>query len=159
MNISKINLADLIENRIFISPDKLPKEQVLGLLVKLICQADARLNFREVLQRVLDREVELSTTLDCGLSIPHARLDDFDKVLAALAVLPQSLQDVNGHIIRCVFLFVTPVRSDFFPIHLQVLSVAVGELSPQLMERLCVCNHANEVQQVLRQADNVKEMI
>ena len=67
----KIHLVDLIQDRVFIATPDLPKEQVLGQLVKLICQADERLDFTEILKQVLAREMELSTTLYIIGSLYH----------------------------------------------------------------------------------------
>ena len=155
----KIYLADLVGDRILIAPADLPKEQVLGQLVKLICQTDERLNFQEILQQILVRETELSTTLDSGLSIPHARLEGPDKALAALAVLPQPLQEVNGSLIKAVFLFIAPVRSEFFQTHLRILSTAVEVLSPSFMDKLSACTTPQAVLQLLAQAGENGEMI
>ncbi len=155
----KICLPDLIGERIFIAPYSFPKEQVFGRLLKMICAADARLNFQEILQQILAREVALSTTLDTGLSIPHVRLEDFDRILAALAVLPSPIQEANGHFIKAVFLFILPIRSEFFPTHLNILSTAVEVLSPTIMDKLARCMTSEQVSRLLAQANENREML
>ena len=157
--IEKICLTDLIENRIFITDSNLPKEQIAGQLVKLICQADSRLVFKDVLQQILNREAELSTTLDSGLSIPHARLESFDRALAALAILHKPLQEINGQTVKAIFLFITPVRSDFFQTHLRILSTAVEILSPTIMDKLSVCTSPESVLEQLAGVDVSREMV
>ena len=155
----KIHLVDLIQDRVFIATPDLPKEQVLGQLVKLICRADERLDFTEILKQVLAREMELSTTLDSGLSIPHVRVESFDKILGAVGVLPKALQDVNGQAIKAVFLFITPVSSEFFQTHLQTLSSAVETFSPALMEMLSHCSSKEAVMRLLSHARPSSEMV
>jgi len=158
-HINKICIADLVEDRIFISPAGLAKEALLEQLAKLLCQADNRLHFPDIFQQILAREAELSTTLDSGLSIPHVRLDGFDKVLAALAVLPEPLPDTGVQPIKAVFLFITPIRYEFFQTHLRVLSAAVEVLSPQCMAQLAACTTIEQVSALLRKAGPGGEMI
>ena len=160
MTQEKIKIANLVEDRVFIATPDLPKEQVLGQLVKLICQAAAeQLNFEEILKQILAREMELSTTLDSGLSLPHVRVEGFDKALGAVGVLPKALQDMNEQPIKAVFLFITPVRSEFFQLHLQILASAVETFSPALMEMLSHCSSKEAVLQLLSHAGVGGEII
>lgn len=156
-SVEKVNIADLIAARVWLVPADLNKQQVLEQLARLLCQADASLHFEEIFPQILAREEELSTTLDSGLSIPHVRLENYDKTIAALAVLPRPLQDSNGMPIKAVFLFITPVRSEFFQKHLLVLSAAVERFSPEFMDRLAVCKTAQEALQLLRKP--ITEMV
>ena len=157
--IKEIHLTDLMSNRVFISPPDLPKEQIFGKLIKLICQAEPRLDFAEIVKKILAREAELSTTLDCGLSLPHVRLDGIDRAWAAVGVLPQALRDRNGYYMKAVFLFITPLRSEFFQTHLHILSSAVELFSPAFMEKLSHCRDAEMASQMLAHADSTREMI
>lgn len=157
--VEKICIADLVADRIFISPAGLAKEKLLEQLAKLVCQADSSLHLPDILQQILAREAELSTTLDSGLSIPHIRLESYDKILAALAVLPEPLADTGGQKIQAVFLFITPVRSEFFQTHLRILSAAVELFSPARMERLSKCTTPQQVTELLRATDPGGEMV
>lgn len=158
-SVEKINIADLIAQRVWLAPAETNKQQVLEQSARLLCEADPALHFEEIFPQILAREEELSTTLDSGLSIPHVRLENFDKTVAALAVLPRPLQDSNGLPIKAVFLFITPVRSEFFQTHLLVLSAAVERFSPSFMDKLAVCQTPEEIVQLLQQPPSAENDI
>ena len=65
-------------------------------MVHSICAELPDLNEEEVLSSVLKREQGISTTLDTGLSIPHARIEDLEAFQAAAAVLPNPIKDDYG---------------------------------------------------------------
>ena len=158
-SVEKINIADLIAERVWLVPADLNKQQVLEQLTRLLCQADSALRFDEIFPQILAREEELSTTLDSGLSIPHVRLENFDKTVAALGVLTRPLKDNNGLPIKAVFLFITPIRSEFFQTHLLVLSAAVEQFSPEFMDRLAVCQNTQEIIQLLQKSPSAENDI
>lgn len=148
--VEKINIADLIAERVWIAPAGLNKQQILEQLARLLCQADVSLHFEEIFPQILAREEELSTTLDSGLSIPHVRLENFEKTIAALAVVQEPLQDSNGLPIKAVFLFITPLEYEFFQKHLLVLSGAVELFSPPFMDKLAQCQSTEQILQLLQ---------
>lgn len=140
-------LTDLLENRIFIQTKVCTKVQLLADLVKAVCK-DAHLSEAEMTARLLQREKELSTTLETGLSIPHLRVDELDRVVAALAILPKGLAR-KGKMTKAVFLFFSPARPAFFQMHLKVLSTLAETFTPAFMDRLLTCTQTEEVQQLL----------
>ena len=75
------------------------KQELVQNLVTNICNGTA-LNKEEVYKAIIKREQGISTTLESGLSIPHARLEGLNSFKAVLAVIPQGVQDDYGKNIK-----------------------------------------------------------
>lgn len=142
MPAKKTNTLDLSAllspAQIYIVPPGQTKQAVIRRLVELICHAEPALGPEEVLREVLRREEGISTTLDTGLSIPHARLEEIADFKAALAVFPTPLPDpVNPHhTIKAMFLFLSPSKPEFFQRHLQILAALAQTFKPEFMDEL-----------------------
>lgn len=123
------------------------KTDVIKQLTKVVCRGGSNLDEAEVLAQVLKREEGISTTLDTGLSIPHARLEELDAFKAALAVLPQGIEDPSGpHLeIKAMFLFLSPARQAFFQQHLQILAALAEVFKPEFISALSTCQNAQQV--------------
>ena len=144
---SKFKISSLLSpERIFCVAGKPSKAQVIERLTQAVCRAEQNLDATEVLAQVLKREEGISTTLDTGLSIPHARLEELDGFKAALAVLPQGIEDPSGpHLeIKAMFLFLSPARQAFFQQHLQILAALAEVFKPDFIEELTHCQTAQQ---------------
>ncbi len=126
----------LNENRIFIIREDITKADLVSKLVRSICSDLPSLNEDEVLSSVLKREQGISTTLDTGLSIPHARVEDLDAFQAALAVLPTPIKDDYGLEVKAMFLFFSPAGQAYFPNHLKLLAALAEKFSSSFIKDL-----------------------
>lgn len=145
---SKFKISSLLpSDRIFLVEGKPAKAEVIGRLTQAVCRGADNLDASDVLAQVLKREEGISTTLDTGLSIPHARLEELDGFKAALAVLPQGIEDPSGpHLeIKAMFLFLSPAKQAFFQQHLQVLASLAEVFKPDFIAELTTCKDAKEV--------------
>lgn len=117
---------------------KQEKSAVIGKLVGCLAGSNPGFNAGTALNKVLERERGISTVLDTGLSIPHARLDDITGFSAALAIIPDGLQDPAqpGITVKAMFLFLSPDNPQFFKKHLQLLSALSALFQPALISRL-----------------------
>jgi len=113
----------LSEDLIVISPPKLGKEKLIELLVRKLCERRSLGKPGPFLDKVLEREQGVSTTLDTGLAVPHARVDGLPSVAAILGLIPQGLPDPKQPdlMIRVMFLFLSPNRQEVFTEHLHLL--------------------------------------
>ena len=112
------------------------KQEAVKSLVENVCTG-TNLNKEEVFKAIIKREQGISTTLDTGLSIPHARLEGLDSFKAAVAVIPNGLKDDFGLQIKVVFLFLSPSGEQFFPEHLKLLAKLAEKFTPAFIEDLC----------------------
>src|SRR5208283_5216764 len=85
-----------------------------------------------------ERDRGISTTLDTGLSLPHARIDGIDGIMAGLAILKTPVADPNQAdlSIRIIFIFFSPNKQEAFPLHLQLLRAVSSLFQPALIDRL-----------------------
>lgn len=144
----KFKISSILPSeRVFILEGQPAKADVIERLTRAVCADESKLDCKDVLSQVLKREEGISTTLDTGLSIPHARLEELDEFKAALAVLPQGIEDPSGpHLeIKAMFLFLSPARQAFFQQHLQILAALAEVFKPEFISALSACQNAKQV--------------
>ncbi|OUO56119.1 PTS sugar transporter subunit IIA [Candidatus Avelusimicrobium gallicola] len=145
---SKISLGSLITPaRVLLAEDYPSKKELISALVQVVCRDYKQLDPADVAAQVLKREEGISTTLDTGLSIPHARLEELTDFAAAVAVLRKPLRETSGNElpIRVMFLFLSPAKPAFFQKHLQILSALAEKFKPEFIEELASLSNAEEV--------------
>ena len=145
---SKISLGSLITPaRVLLAEDYPSKKELISALVQAVCRDYKQLDPADVAAQVLKREEGISTTLDTGLSIPHARLEELTDFAAAVAVLRKPLRETSGNElpIRVMFLFLSPAKPAFFQKHLQILSALAEKFKPEFIEELALLSNAEEV--------------
>ncbi len=134
-----INVKSLLSpERVLIINKHMEKSELIEKLVHKITDDIPSLSAEFLLEKIAQREQGISTTLDTGLSIPHARVDGIDNFIVALAVVPEGIIDPAspGAMIKAVFLFLSPSDASFFQKHLQLLSFLSARFQPDFIERL-----------------------
>lgn len=122
--------------RIFIIRENITKKDIVAKLVKSICMQVPSLKEEEVISSVLKREHGISTTLDSGLSIPHARINNIDTFHAAMAVLPNGIKDDYGLEAKVLFLFLSPAAPNYFSAHLKLLAALAEKFNSSFIQDL-----------------------
>jgi PTS system nitrogen regulatory IIA component len=133
-----LKIAPLLsEDVVLFPPAEMDKHAVLEALVAAVCRK-AGAAAAPFMVKVEEREQGISTTLDTGLSLPHARMDGIDGILAGLAVLKKPIPDPKQTdlTIRVVFLFFSPNKQEAFPLHLQLLRGVSSLFQPSLIDQL-----------------------
>lgn len=125
----------LSEDVILISKPGQDKGSLLEGLVSALCAKHGFANKEALLAKVVDREKSVSTTLDTGLSLPHARLDSISQIVAGMALVPQGIPDPQL-VIRVMFLFFSPDKQEFIQPHLRMLREVSFFFQPDLVEAL-----------------------
>src|SRR5258708_5882104 len=90
------------------------KASILESLTAAVCRKAGVTDSQRFLAKAEEREQGISTTLDPGLSLPHARMDGIDGILAGMAVLKTPTPDPKQTDlpIRVVFLFFSPNKQE-----------------------------------------------
>ena len=140
----EINPLKLNSQQIFLINNPTNKQELVQYLVSNICKGTA-LNQEEVFKAIIKREQGISTTLESGLSIPHARLEGLTSFRAVVAVIPQGVQDNYGKSIKVMFLFLSPSGEKYFPGHLKLLAKLAETFSTAFIEELCSLKTAKEI--------------
>jgi len=127
----------LTEELILFFPEAKEKSQVIDKLVNKLAKARGLGDPAPLLREVLRREQGISTTLDTGLSLPHARVDVPD-IAVILGLTPQGIPDPKqpDMTIRAMFLFFSPSRQEAFTRHLHLLRSVASLFQPAFIEQL-----------------------
>jgi fructose PTS system EIIBC or EIIC component len=99
------------------------KEEVISRLTDVLVTSNhLKVDRKELLQRFLDREAQASTCLGDGLSIPHAHIDNGEKIVGAMGISSEGLDlgAPDGKPVHCVVLLLTPTAMR--DRHLEVLA-------------------------------------
>ncbi|MFH2201853.1 MAG: PTS sugar transporter subunit IIA [Elusimicrobiota bacterium] len=139
----------LSEDLIVFAEKGLSKEQLIGQLVKRLCERRSLGAPETFLKKVLEREQGISTTLDTGLAVPHARMDELKNIAAIFAIVPGGMIDPNQTdlVIRSMFLFFSPNKQESFTQHLHLLRGVSTLFQPDFIDQL---QHAASGAEVLR---------
>ena len=143
-DISDIKLKVEPDN-VFLVKENITKKQLVEKLVRSICEKNTSLNAEDMLNAVLKREEGISTTLESALSIPHARVEDLDSFLGALAVMQNPIEDDYGLPIKVMFLFFSPAGQPYFAQHLKLLARLAEKFTPEFVQELTACSNTQEI--------------
>ena len=133
--------------RILIIREHTTKAGIVAKLVKSICAELPYLKEEEIISSVLKREQGISTTLDTGLSIPHARIADIDAFHAAVAVVPGGIKDDYGLEAKVLFLFLSPAGQAYFPAHLKLLAALAEKFNSSFIQDLISTSKEEDILQ------------
>lgn len=136
---NKFKLSSLIHaDNILVVSQLTTKNELIKQLVDRVCDLNPGLDGADILAQVLKREEGISTTLDTGLSIPHARLEEIDDFKAALAVIPGAVEDPSNPDLKieAMFLFLSPAKQIFFQKHLMILATLAETFKAAFIEEI-----------------------
>lgn len=134
-----VRVSDILsEETILIASSDMDKDLLLKSLVAKACARYGLGDAAPFVAKVLEREQGISTTLDTGLALPHARMDGVPGFVAALAVAPQGIKDPQQPelSIRVMFLFFSPNKQEAFAAHLQLLRGVATLFEPALISEI-----------------------
>jgi len=145
----------LKEESILIAAPGFDKAALLETMIARMCAQRGVRDYKPFLAKILEREKGISTTLDTGLSLPHARVEELSDILAGLVLLPQGLDDAQQPElkIRVIFLFFSPNKSEFFATHLQILRAVSSLFAPSVIERLTEAATPAQALEMIRALD------
>ncbi|MBI4372019.1 MAG: PTS sugar transporter subunit IIA [Elusimicrobia bacterium] len=146
-------ISDLLsEDVVLFAPADAGKDAALEALAGAICRRAGVADAAALLAKVRERERGISTILDTGLSLPHARVGGLTAFLAGLSVFKTPARDA-GRPVRAVFLFFSPDRPEDLPRHLQFLRDAAALFTPALLELLAAAPDPAAALALLRARD------
>lgn len=151
-----LKVAPLLSEDVILFPGEgMDKTAVLDRLAAAVCKKAGMADHLPYLSKVLEREQGISTTLDTGLSLPHARLDAIPAILAGLAVLKKPVPDPKQAdlSIRLMFLFFSPNKPEAFPLHLQLLRGVSSLFQPAVIDQLAAAPTPAAVLELVRKLE------
>lgn len=151
ITISKL----LTEELVLLLPDARDKNQAIDKLVNKLCKTRELGDPTPLLRKVLEREQGISTTLDTGLSLPHARVDGVAEISTILGLVPKGIQDPKQPelTIRAIFLFFSPNRQDAFSRHLHLLRTVSSLFQPAFIDQLVAAGTPAKALELIRKQE------
>jgi Kef-type K+ transport system membrane component KefB/mannitol/fructose-specific phosphotransferase system IIA component (Ntr-type) len=123
--IKKSKVFDWKDNlKIIINREKITREEIL---IKM-CKEAADLSGKEekvIVEEVVKREMRMTTAIDKGIAIPHAKIEGLEKNIVIFAKSNHGIEwnSVDGLEVNMVFLILTPLGTE--EKHLAILSSIV----------------------------------
>ncbi|MFA6093381.1 MAG: PTS sugar transporter subunit IIA [Elusimicrobiota bacterium] len=145
----------LSEDLIVRLPAGKSKEQLIHILIEKLCKVRKLGDPAPYYKKVLEREQGMSTTLDTGLAVPHARIDGMETMSAVLGILPQGIPDPKQPdlVIRAMCIFFSPNRQEVFTQHLHLLRGVSALFQPAFIDELLKKASASEMLQMIAQRE------
>ncbi|MCF0222661.1 MAG: PTS sugar transporter subunit IIA [Fibrobacter sp.] len=102
-----------VDNCIIINSTCTTKEAILNELVNTLCDAYKLDNRKEIYESVMSREKIRSTGIGCGLAVPHARIENIDRMCMAAATIEKGLDfaSFDGEPVYLFILIVSPANT------------------------------------------------
>lgn len=145
-------------DKILIVNGPMDKKALVARLVRMACAGAGQLNADDITAQVLKREEGVGSALETGLAIPHARLEELDVFLAAMAILRTPLAD-EAHPktpTRVMFLFLSPGCPAFFKQHLKLLAALAQTFQTALVDELALLDNPAQALEKITQQNMVK---
>ena len=113
----------LVEERILLSQNIASKKRVLELLSESVADSVPQLMSAEIFDCLISREKLGSTGLGHGVAIPHGRLKNIDRPVAAFLKLDEGVDydAIDGQPVDLFYALLVPVQST--DEHLQILAM------------------------------------
>ena len=108
------------------------KEAIITELVDTLNSKGLLTDRTQVLWDVLDREKSMSTGMQHGIALPHAKTEGVDRIVAALGLKPEGVdfKSLDGEPSRVFLLLVSPSKQA--GPHIQVLASAAALLNDEI---------------------------
>ncbi len=146
----------LREENIFSAPEGADKCALIRLAVENLCRTRGLAHENLVIEKIINREDGICTTLETGLSLPHARLQGLAAPCAGMVLVPRGISEPQEPetAIKLVFLFFSPDERKFFAEHLKILRSAAALLRPPLLDAIASAGSAREALARLKAAED-----
>jgi len=152
----QIAVSGLLTEKAVLLDGPAEKPALLQALVERACEAHGLPDCEALVKKVLEREDGISTTLDTGLSLPHARLDALPDFKAALAIAPRGIPDPKQPElkIKVMFLFFSPNKQEAFVQHLHLLRTVSSLFQPELIAQLTRAGSPKAALELIKAAES-----
>ena len=146
-----MNIADILTpERVILNSDCHSKKDALDTLAKLIANSDNATSQTDIFDCLIARERLGSTGLGNGIAIPHGRLKNGKKTIAAFLHLGQGVDYDAVDKLPVDLLFALIVPEESTEEHLQTLATLAEMFSDKnILENIRQSNNTSEVYSIL----------
>lgn len=126
------------------------KEDVLGEMVDLLIAGGKVTNRESVLKAIREREQKMSTGMQNGIAIPHAKSDAIETLVAAIGLKPEGMNfnSLDGKKTTIIVMTLSPTKRT--GPHIQFLAEISRQLNDQdVRDRILASVSAEELISIL----------
>jgi nitrogen PTS system EIIA component len=109
-----VKIQDVLEKKGILTDIKSEdKTDLLTQMARYMASLYDLKNPESIIQRILEREAEVSTGIGFGIAIPHARLDSIDKVymIAAHCVKGVAFGAIDEQPVHIIYMMISPTNT------------------------------------------------
>jgi len=109
-----VRIQDILQkNAVIINLEASNKTELLTQMAKYLASLYDIQNPALVIQKIIDREAEMSTGIGFGIAIPHARIESIDKVfmVAARSVKGIEFEAIDEQPVHLIFMMLSPANA------------------------------------------------
>ena len=157
-----VSIAGLLSDRLIRTGLRsTDKGALMRYLVEELCAVKSIPHSGLLLDNILKREQGINTTLDTGLSLPHARVDGLPDTAAILGLPAEPVLDpkFDQSPIRAMLLFFSPNRPEAYAQQLQLLRSIALLFDGNFLDRLLTSATPAEALILIRREEDVRRKI
>jgi Kef-type K+ transport system membrane component KefB/mannitol/fructose-specific phosphotransferase system IIA component (Ntr-type) len=145
---SKIDPQYINEKNIILNIKGSTKEDIIQELLGVIIEDNPNLDFTYAYNQLMEREKEMSTGLQDGIAIPHAKIEGIDKIICAIGISKEGVDfnSLDGKPSHFFFLILSPVGGVN---RLELLSQIAKTMDEETKKQLLNATSAEEVFDIL----------
>ncbi len=130
------------------------KSEILEEMVDNLARGDQRFDREAVLKALREREEVMSTGMQHGIALPHARLDDITELTAAAGLKKEGIDfnSIDGEPSQIFILELIPTRKN--APHIQFMSTISQQLNEKVRAELLTCSSAEDMYRILTRQEN-----
>ena len=130
------------------------RNDAIKILVDTIAKTHKLPNKEAFYQAILDREKLVSTGIGMGVSLPHAKIPEYDSFLIAIGILSKGVDwnAIDHAPVRLIFMIGGP--DDKQTEYLQILSFLTHKIkSEELRKKILTLNSPSAIMELFKAAD------
>ena len=118
-----MKIRDLLsKNSILIDLPGIVKDEILTQMAQYMASIYNLQNVETITRKILEREADMSTGIGFGIAIPHARIDNIDRVymIVARSTAGVDFSSIDEQLVYLIFMMISPLNTSAE--HTQILS-------------------------------------
>ncbi|MCR4821675.1 MAG: fructose PTS transporter subunit IIA [Treponema sp.] len=127
------------------------KEEILEEMLTLLCQSGNVENREEVMNALKEREASMSTGLEKGIAIPHAKTDGVKETCLAIGIKKEGMDytSLDGQPSKIFVMLVSPIENSG-PLMRAMAAFSGALMHEEVRDSLMKANSADEVVKILK---------
>jgi len=149
--MKQLQLSEIFsEERVFLDLEVSDRFEAIEKVTALLKNRKEVLNADTMRKAAIEREEELSTGLQHGIAMPHARTSAVNSLLCAFARLSQAVDFQAPDGVKSDLLFFSAIPQDGLDTYLHLTAALVRKLNnPKVRESLRAASSKSEVVEIL----------